>query len=217
MPNMKPFINKLLAVVCVCCALPLCAEDKTSAPAVAPKDYPACFSAWDNKLTTLRTRFNQMTEYDGTLISQSRGQITYAKDGPKLRLDNLEGEAVSQSALTDKKQIYILDERGKEISKISWAAWLNGQPNQALFDFGNYTELLAKHTFTIQEKNAEQAVLKLSPKTPEENYTLYITVRADNCFPKQISIESDLMKTTAVLSNSQLNQTLPTDIFKGLK
>jgi len=212
---MKPFINKLLALgFLLTVQVVYAAEQPTPVP---HKDYPACFAAWDNKLNTLQTRFIQTTDYDGTLISQSRGRISYTKTGPKLRLDNLEGEEIAQSALTDKKKIYILDEKGKEISKISWEDWLIGQPNQALFDFGNYTQLLAKHTVQVQKQNTKQAVLKLAPKTPTENYMLYVTIRTVDCFPEKITIESDLIKTTAVLMEIQINQDLPADLFKELK
>ena len=141
-PNMKPFINKLLVCTLLFCAICVKADDEAASPEVLTKDYPSCFAAWDKKMVSLQTNFIQTTDYDGTLISQSRGRIAYSKIGPKLRLDNLDGETITQTALTDKKQIYILDEKGKEISKISWTDWLSGQPNQALFDFGNYTQLI---------------------------------------------------------------------------
>ena len=216
-PSMKPFISKLLVCTLLCCAL--CAKADADAPTseIPSKDYPSCFKAWDKKMHTLQTRFIQTTDYDGTIIGQSRGRISYDQKGPKLRLDNLEGDTVVQSALTDKKQIYILDEKGKEISKISWTDWVAGQPNKALFDFGNYEQLLTVHRVSVQEQNAEQAVLKLVPITPQENYILYVTVAADDCFPQQITVESDLIKTTAVLTDKKLNLPLPNDIFKELK
>ena len=214
---MKPFTNKIVIFAFLCCALVAGAEDKISVSKTPVKDYPACFAAWDKNMDTLQTRFTQTTEYDGMQISQSQGRITYTKTGPKLRLDNLEEDAISQTALTDKKQIYILDDKGKEISKILWADWLTGQPNQALFDFGNYTQLLAKHTVNVKETNDKQAVLQLIPKISSENYVLYVTIDTHNCFPGKITIESDLMQTSAVLSDVRLNTELPKDLFKGLK
>ena len=212
---MKPFINSLFILIVCLLSVGAYADDKT--PTAPANDYPACFAAWDKNMNTLQTYFTQTTEYDGMTISQSKGQIFYAKTGPKLRLDNLEEDMISQTALTNKKQIYILDEKGKEISKISWGDWLLGQPNQALFDFGNYTQLLAKHTVNVKETNAKQAVLQLTPKTPSENYTLYVTVNAQTCFPQQIAIQSDLMQTKAVLSDTRVNAELPQNLFKGLK
>lgn len=213
---MKPFINSLLSVLLLLSATFVFA-DAPSEPAVPAKDYPLCFKAWDKKMHTLQTRFIQTTDYDGTVISRSEGRISYEQKGPKLRLDNLEGETVVQSALTDKKQIYILDEKGKEISKISWADWVLGQPNKALFDFGNYEQLLNAHRVSVQQQNDTQVVLKLVPTAPQENYTLYVTIAADNCFAQQITVESDLIKTTAVLTEKKLNLPLPGDLFKGLK
>ena len=215
---MKRFINKLLVGCMLCCPVLLAAEAPAPVKSPAPKDYAACFAAWDNKLDTLQTYFTQATLYDGMPVSRSKGRIIYTKQGPKLRLDNLENNPleITQTALTDKKKIYLLDEKGKEISKISWQEWIAGQPNQALFDFGNYTALLEKHQVSVIKKNEAHALLQLKPK--ENNlYMLYVTVAADTCFPMMISIESDLMVTTATLEDAQLNQPIPADIFKGLK
>jgi len=213
---MKRFINSILcAVLCLAAVVSYADEEKASVPAAA-KDYLACFAAWDNNLHTLQTNFTQLTEYDGTPISTSKGRIYYAQIGTQLRLDTLEEELVTQSALTNKKQIYILDEKGKEISKISWADWLLGQPNQALFNFGNYTQLLQKHIATV-EHTKQGVTLRLVPKTTSENYLLYVKLNKENCFPQAIIIESDLMQTSATLTNTKVNSTLPKDTFRGLK
>ncbi len=214
---MKRFINSVfLFLTILCCPLVWADAEKAVSP-VATKDYPACFAAWDTNLHTLQTHFTQTTSYDNMPISTSQGRMYYAQNGPKLRLDTVEEKAVTQSALTNKKQIYILDEKGKEVSKVSWAEWLLGQPNQALFDFGNYTQLLHKHTVTVQDVSATAVTLRLAPKTPSENYVLYVKINQENCFPQAITIESDLMQTTAVLSNTKLNGILPKDLFRGLK
>ena len=181
------------------------------------KDYIACFAAWDNQLHTLHTLFTQTTKYDGANISTSKGRIYYQQDGKKLRLDNLENALITQTALTDKKQIYILDDKGAEITKISWKEWLLGQPNQALFDFGNYTQLLQKHTVQMKDVDKQFVLLTLSPKKSSDNYSLYIKINKETCFPKTITVEVDLMQTIADLSDTKLNATLPKDIFKGLK
>lgn len=200
-------------------ALLLCAAAAWAAkPAPsADKDYAACFAAWDKNMHTLQTDFVQTTEYDGVLISRSAGRIYYDKTGPKLRLDNMDGKAVTQSALTDKKQIFILDEKGKEISTLSWDEWLSGQPNQALFDFGNYTALLSRHQTQEFERTGGRVILRLTPKEQTPSYTLYVAVGEDDCFPQYITIESDLMRTTAELAAKRLNAALKKDIFKGLK
>ena len=181
------------------------------------KDYTACFAAWDTQLHTLQTLFTQNTQYYGTTISTSKGQIYYQQDGKKLRLDNLENALITQTALTDKKQIYILDDKGAEITKISWKEWLLGQPNQALFDFGNYTQLLQKHTVQVKDLDKQFVLLVLSPKKPSDNYSLYVKINKETCFPKTITVEVDLMQTIADLSDTKLNDALPKDLFKGLK
>ncbi|MBR3632354.1 MAG: outer membrane lipoprotein carrier protein LolA [Elusimicrobiaceae bacterium] len=216
---MKRFINKLLVGCIICCPV-LVTGAEVSEPVKTPvqKDYAACLMEWDSKLNTLQTDFTQETLYDNIPISHSKGRIAYSQQGPKLRLDNLEEGQITQTALTNKKQIYILDEKGKEIDKIAWKDWLVGQPNQALFDFGNYTALLQKHQVSVTKTNASDAVLRLEPKDKEKNlYVLHITVTADTCFPMKISIESDLMVTVATLDNTQLNQPMEADTFKGLK
>lgn len=190
---------------------------QSSAAATPLKDYAACLAEWDGKMHTLQTDFIQTTEYDGLPISTSNGRIYYQQQGNKLRLDTLEDSAVTQTALTDKKRIYIQDEKGKEIAKVNWDEWLQGQPNQALFDFGNYKQLLQKHDVDVKNTTNDQATLRLLPKNTSDEYVLYATVDRDTCFPQVITIEADLMQTKAKLENVKLNNTLPTDIFKGLK
>ena len=225
---MKAFINKwpvvLLCVLLGCVSVawadapedPAAAEpaQTTAAPA---KDYASCFAAWDSNMHTLQTQFTQTTEYDGMRILRSNGQIFYEQKGPKLRLDTFENGQVNQSALTDKKQIYILDEKGKEISKVSWQEWLEGQPNQALFDFGNYAALLKRHDVSVWQKQNGRVVLRLTPTDKDANYILYITIAEKNCFPQTITIQVDLMKNTANLTDIKLNTELNPNIFKGLK
>ncbi|MBQ7908121.1 MAG: outer membrane lipoprotein carrier protein LolA [Elusimicrobiaceae bacterium] len=214
---MKRFINSL--ILCTCCAVFVGAGQQApvSAGQKPSKDYVACFAQWDQKLNTLQTHFVQTTQYDGVLISRSEGQISYQKAGSKLRLDNLDGKNISQSAFTDKKKIWILDEKGKEISTLSWQEWSAGQPNKALFDFGNYAALIAKHHAVILEYKQDTVLLRLTPKQEGENYTLYVTVQEKNCFPTDIRIVSDLMQTSAVLTNVQINAALKEDLFKGIK
>lgn len=211
---MKRFINNML---CLCClALPAGLPAQT-APAPAAKDYPACLAAWDGRLRTLQTGFIQTSEYDGLPISRSEGRIYYEKAGPKLRLDNVEEGTVTQTALTNQKQIYILDEKGKEISKISWQDWLAGQPNQALFDFGHYGALLARHSVGVGTPQNGTVRLRLTPKTKTDDYVLSVDVGEEDCFPRVLSLESDLMKTTAVLTDTKQNAALDQTLFKGLK
>ncbi len=214
---MKPFINSLIGIALVGLSVAVYADEPVASAPQNTKDYVACFGEWDTHLHTLQTYFVQTTEYDGTPISTSEGRIYYQQNGPKLRLDTLENKVPTQTALTDKKQIYVLDEKGKEITKVSWNEWLLGQPNQALFDFGNYTQLLQKHTVLVQEIGTKTVTLRLSPKQTGDNYTLYVRIDKETCFPQSITIESDLMQTKATLSNTKVNAALPKDLFKGLK
>ncbi len=214
---MKRFISSL--ILCVLCLPYLSAQEgEKSAEKQAPsKDYIACFTQWDQDLKTLQTHFVQTTEYDGLLISQSEGELSYKQAGSLLRLDNLDGKNITQTALTDKKKILILDEKGKEISSLSWEEWSAGQPNKALFDFGNYKALIAKHHSVVLEYKQDTVLLKLTPKTKKENYTLYVAVQESNCFPTEIRIVSDLMKTSAKLSDTRINMPLNEHLFKGIK
>lgn len=212
---MKRFINKCaVAVACLLCAGAAWAEAEKPAPKT--KDYAACLAAWDKNMRTLQTDFVQSTSYDGLLISRSGGRLYYRQKGPALRLDNMDGETVSQSALTDKKTIFILDEKGKEVSKLSWNEWLQSQPNQALFDFGNYTALLDRHDVLTSAPENGSVRLTLTPKG-KKDYTLYVTVKESDCFPQSITVQAELMSTQAVLSETVLNKPLVETIFKGLK
>ena len=212
---MKRFISSIL--LCLMVTASVYAEEPKESSSATPKDYVACFSQWDTKLKTLQTNFVQTTEYDGVLISQSDGKLTYQKEGSKLRLDNTDGQNITQTALTDKKQIWILDEKGQEISTLSWNDWITGQPNQALFDFGNYAALMARHETSVFEHKDARVLLRLKPKDKTQNYTLYVSINEADCFPISITIQSELMKTTALLTQQQVNQALPKDLFKGIK
>lgn len=214
---MKRFTNKILLPALFLCAVSAAAQKPAAAPE-AKKDYAACFAAWDANMHTLQTDFVQTTEYDGVLISRSAGRIYYEKNGPKLRLDNVDdANAVTQTALTDKKQIFVLDEKGKEISTLSWNDWLRGQPNQALFDFGNYASLLSRHEAEEFERTEGEVILLLKPKDAAQSYALYVAVGKKDCFPRRITVRSELMSTTAELTGKKLNAALKKDIFKGLK
>ncbi len=216
---MKRFINSILALA-LCGAwgaaqaqTPPAQEDQ----APAKKDFIACFAAWDKNMHTLQTDFTQTTEYDGVQISRSQGRIYYRQAGTRLRLDNLDGGQITQSALTDKKQIYVLDEKGKRVTQVAWQEWLSGQPNQALFDFGRYTALLARHRTEEFSRSDGQVILRLTPKTQPAEYVLYVTLDEKTCFPQTLAVQADLIKTTALLTDPVLNADLKKDLFKELE
>ncbi len=187
----------------------------TPKPAGTPKTlYPNevlnQLKAWDKKLEFLKTQFEQTTEYDGVPISKSQGVLYYDKEKKLLRLDTLSVEGnTEQTAITDKKQILILDGQGHEITTLAWDEWQQGQPNQALFDFGNYTALLARHYAVLKEPY----LLELTPKEGEA-YTLYLTLSKEDYFPTNIKIVSDLTITEAKLTSTQKNQKLAFDTFR---
>lgn len=215
---MKRFTNNILALAL--CGVFGAAQAQTPAaqPGKAPakKDFTACFAAWDKDMHTLQTDFTQTTEYDGVQISRSQGRIYYRQAGTLLRLDNLDGGQITQSALTDKKQIYVLDEKDKPVTQVAWQDWLAGQPNQALFDFGRYTALLSRHRTEEFAHTHGQVVLRLTPKTQPAEYVLYVALDEKTCFPQAITVQAELMKTTALLTDPVLNAGLKKDVFKEL-
>ena len=167
--------------------------------------------AWDKNLHFLKTSFTQTTMYDGVIISRSQGTLYYDQAKNALRLDTQEADGtVVQSAVTDKKKIFILDDKGQEVSRLSWQEWQQGQPNQALFDFGNYAALLDRH----HVKTVRPDLLALTPKEGEQ-YTLYLTLRTDDSFPRSIKLVSGEMITQADLTNIQQNKPLPPATFGG--
>ena len=175
-----------------------------------PNETLVSVKAWDKKLKFLKTRFEQTAQYDGVPVSKSQGILYYDHDKNLLRLDTIDTDGkTEQTAITDKKQILILDGQGHEVTTLSWEEWQQGQPNQALFDFGNYTALLSKHNATIKEPY----LLELTPKEGEK-YTLYLTLSQEDYFPQKIKIVSDLMETEAVLTDIQKNKPLAFDTFR---
>ena len=190
---------------------------KKTAP--APKttlnadELTARLKQWDKKLATLNTAFEQITSYDGVVISRSHGKLFFQAQGQLLRLDTLnDEETTEQTAVTNKKILRILDASGKEITAMPWAEWVNGQPNKALFDFGHYTALLQAHQATVFESTPQRTVLKLLPK--DKSYTLYLLLDGKDFFPQSIIIESDLMKTQADLKQTVKNKPLAKNLFK---
>ncbi len=176
-----------------------------------PNEAVLNLKAWDKKLKFLKTAFTQTTTYDGVPVSSSQGMLYYDKDKNLLRLDTDDGDGkFDQSAVTDKQKILILDGQGREITTLDWTEWQKGQPNQALFDFGNYTALLARHNASLQEPN----ILVLTPKEGE-NYTLYITLSQQDYFPTSIKIVADLLETEAKLSDTQKNTALAFNTFRA--
>lgn len=180
-------------------------------PQYSSQELTTRLKEWDQKLRFLTTSFTQTTEYDGVQVTRSQGTLSYDKEHQLLRLDTLgQDGTVEQSAITNKKEIVILDDSGKQVTTLSWEEWQKGQANQALFDFGNYTALLNRH----QVKLAKPNQLALTPKEGEM-YTLYVTLAENDSFPTELTIEADSVVTRAQLTQTQKNKPLNLTIFGG--
>lgn len=178
----------------------------------SPDEVIERLKAWDKNLLYLKTSFTQVTSYDGIEISRSHGTLFYDKDRHLLRLDTLgQSNEVLQSAVTDKKDLVILDDARRSVLKTSWKTWQENQPNQALFDFGNYTALLERHRVRAVRPN----YFALTPQTGEQ-YTLYLTLSPEDAFPTSLKLESDGMTTQADLINIQKNTPLQKTVFGGV-
>ena len=183
----------------------------SKAPVQTEQEMINRFKQWDQKLLSLKTNFIQTTEYDGIQVSRSQGVLFYDKNHQLLRLDTRDPDGtLTQSAITNKKEILILDESGKPVTTLSWEAWQQGQPNQALFDFGNYTALLGRH----HVKRVQPNQLALTPKEGEA-YTLYVTLSEKDFFPTELTLTSDVLVTRAQLQQTQKNNPLDLTIFGG--
>lgn len=169
--------------------------------------------AWDEKLKTLQASFTQSTDFEGTPISSSEGKIY--KQGQNIRLDTFENGALSQSALTDKKIIKIKDEQGRIITTMPWADWEAGQTNKALFDFGNYGEVVKNHKIKDFSELRDGLVLTLIPTDEQAGgYELSFKLDPKDFFVKEISLENEGVKTTTVLKETKKNIKLKESIFK---
>lgn len=217
---MKPFINSACLLAALLCLLgPAAYAAKEAQPQAAAqqetvKDPVSLLRAWDKNLTSLETDFEQTSSYDGVVISRSHGKLYYKKAGNLLRLDTLDNDKkTDQSAVTDKKTLKVLDAKGQLITAGPWADWVNGQPNKALFDFGNYSALLDAHQVSVFSANKERTILLLTPKKQAE-YKLYLVLNPQDYFPTSIIIEADLMQTKADLKNTVKNKSVSQNLFK---
>lgn len=194
---MKASINKLL-LSAVFCFFTLTVFAKTQ------EEVLKAFSAWDKALNTLSLDFDQRTSFEGILISSSAGHLV--KDGQKLILDTYENGKLIQRAFTDKKIIKIFDPEGNLITTSDWQTWQQAQTNKALFDFGNYAQILKEHkvkSFTEQED--KNYLLVLEGKNEQDIYELTFLLD-EKSFPLQITLESQSVKTITDLKNTEINK-----------
>ncbi|MDR0735125.1 MAG: outer membrane lipoprotein carrier protein LolA [Elusimicrobiota bacterium] len=170
------------------------------------------FTAWDKNLRSAAMFFEQKTTFEGMDISASNGRIY--KKGNAVRLDTFGPDGkITQSAVTDKKTIRILDEKGQKITALPWKEWQDSQANKALFDFGNYAALLQTHKITEFEKTEDGYKIAL---TPEEGsiYRLEFLLGGKDYFPYEISISSDGVDTRTRLTGVEKNINLKESLFK---
>ena len=217
---MKPFIHSACLLAALLCLLGPAtyaaqeAKPQAAAQQETVKDPVALLRAWDKNLTSLETDFEQTSSYDGVVISRSHGKLYYKKAGNLLRLDTLDNDKkTDQSAVTDKKTLKVLDAKGQLITAGPWADWVNGQPNKALFDFGNYSALLDAHQVSVFSASKERTILLLTPKQ-QADYKLYLILNPQDYFPTSIIIEADLMQTKADLKNTVKNKSVSQNLFK---
>lgn len=156
--------------------------------------------------------FEQKTTFEGMDISSSNGRIY--KKGNAVRLDTFGPDGkITQSAITDKKTIRILDEKGQKITAIPWKEWQDSQANKALFDFGNYAALLQTHKITGFEKIKDGYKIALTP-AEGSIYRLEFLLGSKDYFPYEVSVSSDGVDTRARLTGVEKNTNLKESLFK---
>ena len=193
---MKVSINKLL-LTSFLCLFSLTALAKTQEEVL--KD----FSAWDKKTNNLFISFDQATSFEDILISSSTGTLT--KEEQNLILDTYENGKFIQRAFTDKKIIKIFDPEGNLITTSDWQTWQQAQTNKALFDFGNYAQVLKEHK--IKDFKQEEKNYQLVLEGQNENDTYELTFLLDEkSFPIQITLQSQGVKTITNLNEIKINQ-----------
>lgn len=193
---MKLSINKILLAAFLC-VFSLNVFAKTQEQVL--KD----FSAWDKKLNNLFISFDQTTSFEDILISSSTGTLT--KENQNLILDTYENGKLIQRAFTDKKIIQIFDPQGNLITTTDWQTWQQAQTNKALFDFGNYEEILKNHKIKDFKQEDKNYLLVLEGQNAQDTYELTFLLD-EKAFPKQIILQSQGVKTTTNLKEVKINK-----------
>lgn len=193
---MKVSINKFL-LASVLCLFTLTGLAKTQEKVLAD------FSAWDTKINNLFISFDQNTFFEDILISSSTG--TLAKEGQNLILDTYENGKLIQRAWTDKKIIKIFDPEGNLITTSDWQTWQQAQTNKALFDFGNYAQVLKEHKIKSFEQEDKNYQIVLEGQNGEDVYELTFLLD-EKSFPVKIILQSQGVKTITNLNEVKINQ-----------
>ncbi|MBQ4493546.1 MAG: hypothetical protein II972_02960 [Elusimicrobiaceae bacterium] len=193
---MKAFINKLF-LTCILFLFSLTALAKTQEQVLT------AFAAWDKNINNLFVSFDQATFFEDILISSSTGTLT--KEGQNLILDTYENGKLIQRAFTDKEIIKIFDPQGNLITTSPWQTWQQAQTNKALFDFGNYAQILKEHKVKNFKEEDKKYLLVLEGQNEQDTYELTF-VLDEKSFPTNIILESQGVKTTTNLNEIKLNK-----------
>ena len=195
-------------------------------PAVANPIKPRTYTAdelmaqlkkWEQNIKTFQAGFNQVSSYDGVEINRSQGRLYYDFTAGLMRWEmRSKDDTIDQVGITNKKDIVILDESLRPVTTLSWKEWQKGQPNQAIFDIGNYAQLAQRHHVEVTSQDDEKAVLSLTPTNTAEKYTLFITLSKKDFFPLGVALQAEDMLTTNELTNVRKNEPLPAELFGGL-
>lgn len=194
---MKASINKIL-LTSLLCLFSLTALAKTQEQVLED------FTSWDKKLNNLFISFEQNTSFEDILISSSTGTLT--KEDQNLILDTYENGKLIQRAFTDKKIIRIFDPEGNLITTSDWQTWQQAQTNKALFDFGNYAQVLKDHKIKKFKEEDKKYLLVLEGQNEQDIYELTFLLD-EKSFPLQITLQSQGVKTTTNLNEIKLDKT----------
>ena len=195
--------------------------EKSATPQHTTREYTANelmeqLKKWEQNLTTFQADFNQVSSYDGVEINRSKGRLYYNFPAGLLRWEmRTKDNEIDQVGITNKKEIVILDESLRPVTTLSWNEWQKGQPNQAIFDIGNYSQLAEKHEVSVSAQDGKQAVLALTAKTGDRPYTLFITLSKKDFFPLAVALQAEDMLTTNELISVYKNKPLPAELFGG--
>jgi len=171
---------------------------------------------WEQNISTFQAGFNQVSSYDGVEINRSKGRLYYDFPAGLIRWEmRTKEDAIDQVGITNKKEIVILDDSLRPVTTLAWKDWQKGQPNQAIFDIGNYAQLADRHRVEVSAQDDEKAVLALTPTAGTEKYTLFITLSKKDFFPMAVALQAEDMLTTNELISVRKNEPLAADLFGG--
>ena len=195
----------------LCLNVILFASETQKNKPLTQKEVTEKFISWDKNLNTLDTYYEQETSFEGTVISKTDGHLV--KSGKNIRLETLEEGKIIQYALTDKNIINIFDEKGNLVMQMPWNNWQETQQNKALFDFGNYAEILKSHKIVHFETSVNGYLIVLTPKE-STHYVLSFLLNKNNFFPKEITLMNEGVQSKTILQKTKINRNIKEEFFK---